>query len=142
MFLFYFSILLTVISNTLYHIAQKMTPQEANPWLALAVTYGIALLVCLGLLAIAPPRDGLAAALRQVNWASILLGFAVLGLEAGFLLAYRAGWKISLAGVVANVIVGIVLLPIGLLFFRERLTPLNLVGILACIIGLVLIGQR
>jgi multidrug transporter EmrE-like cation transporter len=71
-----------------------------------------------------------------------VLGIAIIGLELGFLLAYRAGWNISLAGLVSNVIVGLVLLPVGLLLFQEKLTPLNLAGVVVCIAGLVMINWR
>lgn len=141
MFLFVFSLALTVISNVVYHLAQKSTPGGLNPILALAVTYATALAACLIYLAIRPPEH-LGAQLRQVNWTSFVLGIAIIGLELGFLLAYRAGWNISLAGLVSNVIVGLVLLPVGLLLFQEKLTPLNLAGVVVCIAGLVMINWR
>jgi len=39
MFLYYFSGGLAVFSTLLYHVTQKLTPQNANPALALTVTY-------------------------------------------------------------------------------------------------------
>ena len=45
MFLFWFSIGLTVLSNVIYHMAQKLTPSQANPMLSLAVTYVLAVIV-------------------------------------------------------------------------------------------------
>ena len=50
MFLYYFSIGLTVISSALYHVVQKLTPGNVNPLLSLAVTYAAATLICLLLL--------------------------------------------------------------------------------------------
>ena len=142
LFIFYFSIGLTVISNVLYHIAQKVTPTNVNPMLALAVTYATATIVCLALLPLFPLTESLADSLRQRNWASIALGITVVGLELGFLLAYRAGWNIGLGALVSNVAVTLLLLPIGLLFFKEQLTPTNVLGIAVSAIGLWLVNHR
>jgi drug/metabolite transporter (DMT)-like permease len=141
MFLFYFSIGLTVISNALYHVVQKSTPGTVNPALSLAVTYATAAVVCLALLPFFPLRGGLVQSLRELNWASYALAFTLIGLELGFLLAYRAGWNISLGAIVSNVAVMLLLVPVGLLWFREKLSLVNLVGIGVCILGLVLVNH-
>ena len=142
MFLFYFSIGLTVISNVLYHVVQKSTPGSVNPALSLVVTYATAAAACLALLPIFPLRGGLGQSLRELNWASYALAFTLIGLELGFLLAYRAGWKISLGPLVSNVAVAIVLVPVGLLLFREKISLVNLVGIAVCLLGLVLVNHK
>ena len=62
----------------------------------------------------------------------------ILGIEIGFLLAYRAGWQISILAVVVNVAATLLLIPVGLIFFGEKLAPINIVGIFLAIIGLIL----
>ena len=142
MLIFYLSILLTVLSNVLYHIFQKLTPQGSNPAAALAVTYGTALLLCVLYLVFFPPAGGLVQAVRQTNWASAALGVTIVGLELGFLLAYRAGWNISTAGIVSATAVALVLAPVGLAAFKERLSLINILGVGVCIIGLVLVNFK
>lgn len=142
MVLFYFSISLAIAFSVLYHLFQKFTPTDVNPAIAFAVTYATAFLACLLLLPFFPPKDGLAASLKQLNWASIALGLAVVGLEIGFLLVYRAGWNLSVAGVVANAGAAILLILVGLLLFKESLTPVNLIGIVVCIVGLVMVNKK
>jgi len=122
-------------STALYHLFQKITPANANPPLALIVTYLSAAIICLGLFPFYPLKNGLGAAVRQLNWASV-------GLEVGFLLAYRSGWNISLAAIVANAAVALILVPLGLLFFKDKVTPINLVGVLVCIVGLVMANLK
>jgi uncharacterized membrane protein len=142
MFIFYFSLLLTVISNVLYHIFQKLIPQGANPFISLAVTYATALLACVIYLLISPPAGGLAAALRQTNWTSAALGLAIIGLELGYLIAYRAGWNISMAGIISSTGVGLILIPVGLMAFKEKMSPLNALGVVLCLAGLILVNIR
>ena len=62
------------------------------------------------------------------------------GIELGFLLAYRAGWKISVAAVATNVAVTAVLIPIGIVIFKDQLSLRKVVGLILCILGLVLVA--
>lgn len=142
MLLFYLSIALTIVSNVLYHVFQKLTPTNVNPMVALAATYLTATVVCLILLPFFPSTSNLLDSLHQLNWASFALAFAIIGLELGFLLAYRAGWNISQGPIVSNVAVALVLVPVGLLLFKERLSLLNLIGIAVCVAGLVMVNQK
>ena len=100
--MFVFALALTIISNTLYHLFQKATSPDVNPALALALTYGVAMVFCLLLLPFIPLKTDLGQSLRQINWASYALGIAIVGLELGFLLAYRAGWDLSVAALVSR----------------------------------------
>jgi drug/metabolite transporter (DMT)-like permease len=143
MVLYYAAVGLAVLCNLFYHVSQKLTPSGANPALAIGLTYlvamGISLLV-LGLFF--PLKDGLVPALRQLNWATVALGIAVVGIEFGFLLAYRAGGNISLAQIVVSAAVTLILIPVGLVFFKEKLSWVNGLGIVLCLVGLVLINIR
>lgn len=139
---FYVSISVAIISSVLYHMFQKATSPTVNPVVALLATYATAILVTLPLLTVFPLATSLRHALSRVNWASFALGFAIVGLEVGFLLAYRAGWKVSLAGVFSNVSAALLLLPTGLLLFRERPTWVNALGVVVCVLGLVMVNFR
>jgi drug/metabolite transporter (DMT)-like permease len=142
MFIFFAPIALAVVSNVFYHLLQKATPTDVNPFVALAVTYATALAACLVLLLAFPSPFGAGESLARINWASIGLGVAIVGLEVGYLLAYRMGWQVSLAGLISNVTVGLILLPIGLVLFRERLSFVNGLGILMCIAGIILMNYK
>lgn len=37
---------------------------------------------------------------RKLNWAPFLLGLVIVGLEVGFIYAYKAGWPVSAAQIV------------------------------------------
>ena len=142
MFLFYFSITLAILSTLLYQLAQKLTPPGASPALAITTTYITAVVICLVILALAPPRTGLITAFRQLNWTSFALAFSITGIEFGFLLAFRSGWQISLTALFVNAVGTALLVPVGLLFFKEKLSPVNLVGILLCLAGLVMMNWK
>ena len=59
MFLYIFSIFLVVASNTMYHICQKSTPEQVNPFAALLVTYATATAITAVTLFFYKPENGL-----------------------------------------------------------------------------------
>ena len=140
MFLFYFSITLAILSSALYHFSQKLIPANVNPLVSVTVTYLVSLGLCLILLVFLPPENGLVVAVRQLNWATFLLAFSLVGLEVGFLLVYRSGWQIGLAAVLVNVVASLILVPLAIFVFKDKLSPVNLIGILVCLAGLVLLN--
>lgn len=140
--LFYVSITLTIVSSALYHISQKEIPAVANPIVSIIVTYLVSLALCGALLYFVPPRNGFVAALGDLNWSSYVLALAIVGLEAGFLLVYRAGWNLGLAAVWVNVAASLILVPVALLYFRDKLNWINIVGILVCLVGLVMLNWK
>jgi drug/metabolite transporter (DMT)-like permease len=62
-------------------------------------------------------------------------------LELGFLLVYRAGWNVSVAALTAYVAVAVLLIPVGILLFKENISFLKVLGILFCVLGLILINK-
>ena len=134
------SIALTIAGNIAYHLLNKSVAPAAHPFASLVATYGVAFVASLAVLAISAPQ-GIGSGLRGVNWASFALGLIVVSLELGFLLAYRAGWKVSVAAVYSNVAVGLLLLPLGVWLYRESLTISNGFGIVLAVVGLVLMSR-
>jgi drug/metabolite transporter (DMT)-like permease len=127
-----------IAGNVLYHCAQKSTPPQANPFLSLGVSFGTASLGCL-VLYLATGGRGLGADLGALSWTSVALGLSVIVIELGFLLAYRSGWRIGLLSLVVTISLTLVLLPIGRVFFGERLGLATLAGVAVSLVGLALI---
>jgi len=139
---FYLPIVLMTLATTVYHVAQKSVPSQVSPMLSLTVNYVTALVVTLLLLPLYPQRTTVSWSFRNVNWASYAVGVSIVGVELAVLLAYRVGWKISLASVVGSVTTALLLVAVGLLFFNEHLSPKNVAGIAFCLVGLALIAPR
>ena len=118
-------ILIVVGANTFYHICAKSTPENANAFASLAITYGV---------------GGLAGELGKTNWTAWVLGIAVVGLEFGNICLYRAGWKVSVGSLIANITLACVLLAVGLLLYHETITLRQGLGVLVCLAGIYLVG--
>jgi drug/metabolite transporter (DMT)-like permease len=142
MFLFYFSITLAICSSALYHFTAKSTPSNVNFTVSLLVTYAVAFIVVLLTLFFFPVKSGFAFELKQLNWASIGLAIAIVGIEFGFLLTYRAGWNLGIAAVLVNVVASLLLVPVAILIFKDKISWINILGILVCLAGLVMLNWK
>jgi drug/metabolite transporter (DMT)-like permease len=141
-FLFYFSISLAILSSALYHFSARSVPPNINFGISLLVTYVAALGITLIVTLFLPPSNGWAAEVKQVNWASFLLALAIVGIEFGFLLVYRAGWNLGIAAVLTNVVASLILVPVAIFVFKDKLNWVNIAGILVCLAGLVMLNWK
>ena len=142
MFLFYFSILLAICSSALYHFTAKSTPGHVNFTVSLLVTYAVAFLATLLTFPFFPVQEGVTAELKKLNWASLGLAVAIVGIEFGFLLVYRSGWNLGIAAVLVNVVASLILVPVAIFVFRDRISWVNVLGIFVCLAGLVMLNWK
>lgn len=92
--------------------------------------------VCISVFLFSQSREAVSLELSKLNWTAPTLGLAVVALEVGYILTYRAGWKINTASLVTNIALAILLLFIGFLFYGEPITGRKLLGVVICGIGL------
>lgn len=142
MFILYFSITLAIASSALYHFSAKSTPANVNFPISLLVTYAVALAIVFVTTLFFPTKIGFMAELKQLNWASFLLAVAIVGIEFGFLLVYRSGWNLGIAAVLVNVVASLILVPVAIFVFKDKLNWVNIVGILVCLAGLVMLNWK
>lgn len=140
--MYYLSLIVVIVSNVLYHIAQKSVPQTAHPLVSTMVAYCVALVLCVVAYLIFPAEQPIMRAVGELNWASYALGLSIVGVEIAYLLVYKTGWTISTASLVANMCIALALIPIGLMLFRETLSLKNIAGIVLCLLGLWLVSSR
>lgn len=141
MVMYILPIALVVVSNVLYNICQKSTPQNANPYIALLVTYLTAAFLTLIIYQFNKGDKSFWVSLGDLNWTSLALGVTIVGLEIGFLMAYRVGWNISVGFLVANTFVAVILIPVGILLYHESFELSKVLGVVLCLAGLILINR-
>ena len=135
-------IALVVISNTLYQVCAKSVPEGMNPLASLTVTYLVGAAVSCAMYYILNRNADLLKEIRLTNWAPIVLGIVIVGLEVGFIYAFRAGWQISMAQIVSSAVLAVILIFVGYMLYHEAITWNKIVGIIICLAGLVLINYR
>ena len=135
----YFPLALTVAGMLFYHLAQKSIPRGINPFYAMIIAYTVGIVVLAVCALTLPGNKSFVRSLTESNWAVFVVGAAAACIELGFLLAYRSGWRIGVAAVVTNVAVTLMLVPIGIVIFKEHLSLRNILGLVFCLLGLVLV---
>ena len=71
----------------------------------------------------------------------IFLGISVVGLEVGFIYAYKNGWQVSTASIVQSAFLSIALLFVGALLYHESISIYKVVGVVFCLVGLLFLNR-
>ena len=134
-------ITVAVLANVLYHMASKSIPAEQNAFMGLVVNYATALVASAILFFMTPHEKILVEAARS-NWACVLMGLAITGVEVSFVMIYRAGGKLSTAALVVNILIALAMLIVGGVFYHEQITSQKIFGAALCIVGVVMLSLQ
>jgi drug/metabolite transporter (DMT)-like permease len=133
--------LLPIIGFVSYSVILKVVRTDVHPLLFLSIAYAVAFVVAT-LIWLGFGAMGSTALLPRDYVLGALLGLALVSIEFGFLLTLRNGWPIGITTTAINVATATMLLLIGMIMFRERMSLTNMAGAVMCIGGLVLITRR
>lgn len=142
MFAYVWPLALVVLSNVFYQICAKSVPEGMDPFASLTVTYAVGAVISLILFFVFNGRENIFKEYAGMNWASFALGVVIVGLEVGYLFAYKAGWPVSIAQIVQASFVAVILIFVGKIIFRENITWNKIAGIIVCLAGLGLINMK
>ena len=137
----YGPIFLIVGSNVIYHICTKSTPANLDPLASLLITYTVGSIVSVALYFCTVENANLVREFSNLNWCPFLLGLAIVGLEAGNIYMYKAGWNVNTGFIVQSALLAIALLLVGYFIYQEEITFNKALGMLICLIGLYFINK-
>jgi drug/metabolite transporter (DMT)-like permease len=115
-------------------------PDKINAQAGLTAVYIIAAIVSVIIFFVTNETKDFFKEVKKVNWAIFVLAVGCTGIDLGYILLFRAGWDISIGSLVCNIALAILLIFVGILFYREKITKYHLAGISMCLIGLTLIS--
>ena len=133
---------LVIVSNVVYQICAKSVPQGMNAFASLTVTYLVGAVGSVILFFVLEKDGNLLRECQKTNWAPIALGVVIVGLEVGWIYAYKAGWPVSTAFIVQSAFMAAALLMVGYLLYHEALTWNKVLGVVICLIGLGFINHK
>lgn len=142
MFNYIWPLALVVVSNVFYQICAKSVPESMNPLASLTITYAVGAVLSFILYFILNKNPNIMNEYRHVNWAPFVLGIVIVGLEVGYIYAYKAGWQVSTAQIVQAALLAVILIFVGYCLYKEQLTWNKIVGVAVCLAGLVLINIK
>lgn len=140
--MFYISAFVAIIGAVAYQYFIKRVPGSINPIVSVMGMYVAVLILGAILLPLFPSEGGFQHQLRQLNWIQLALAVSVMMIELGFLLMYRYGWSLSTGNIVTGVFVNIGLVGLGIVLLGEKISPINIIGIILSIVGVALISVR
>lgn len=139
--LMYLPIAIVVLSNIIYHVCAKSTPESINPFASIIITYLIGAIAATAMYFILNRGGNLLNEFKHINWTTIVLGIAIVGLEVGNIYMYKVGWSIGTGQIVQAAILAICLIIVGVLFYKEQVSFSKLFGIAICLLGLYFINK-
>lgn len=134
-------IALVILSNTVYQICAHACPEDMNPLASLIVTYLVGAGISLVLYFVLEKEPNLAREFSRLNGAPFVLGIVIVGLEVGYIFAFRAGWPVSTAQLVQGAVLAVILLFAGLFLYGEKITWTKVMGVAICLVGLYFINK-
>ena len=141
MFQYFWPLALVILSNVFYQICAKSVPGSMDPLAALTVTYAVGALASLVLYYALHKGGNIAEEYQKLNWAPFVLGIVIVGLEVGYIYAFKVGWPVSVAQIVQAAILAVILIFVGYILYKEPITWNRVLGIFVCLCGLCLINM-
>ena len=126
---------LTVAGGVVYHVSAKSLPRDLSPALVLVGAYATAFCGSLAAYVVLPTDQAATAASRVFSPAVISVGLGATMIELGYVLTYRAAWPVSVAAILTNSIVAVLLVVAGVAMFSERLSLSRALGLTMCLAG-------
>lgn len=134
--MFITSILLIIGGTVFYELLTKTASKRENPYKYLSFSYLIVLIILFSILQFT--NYDFSNLIKDFSINSVLAGASAMVLTYALLLAYRNGWELSELNIIYSFCVMILLLIIGLIFFKESITLLKFFGCILCLISLLL----
>ena len=137
----FWPIALVVFSNVIYQICAKGVPKSMDTMASMTITYLVGAL-CSAIMFFVINRNGnLLQEYTKMNWAPVFLGISVVGLEVGFIYAYKNGWSVSTASIVQSAFLAVALLFVGVLLYHETVSISKIIGVGFCLVGLFFLNR-
>lgn len=134
-------VLLISVTEILYQIGYKYTPDTINPLASILVLYSITL-IFFTILAFSVEKTQKLNSKKTYLKTPLpyLFGISMVGIDLGYLLIYKFHGEMSVIFNLATPFEALAVLFLGILLFKEKLDRRIIIGIILSIAGVILIG--
>ena len=130
-------VLLAVLGSAIYHISEKgISNKKITPLSFIAVS-AVVVFICLFTINVFMENK-----LFDFSWTILAISICSAIIDVTIIYIYKQKGRLSLVVNVQNSLPPILLVFIGLLFFKESLTLLHIIGIISAITGITLIMEH
>ena len=88
------------------------------------------------------PHEKILVEAAKSNWACILMGLSITGVEVAFVMIYRAGGEMSTTSLIVNILIALAMLIVGGVFYHEQISAQKIFGVALCIAGVIMLSLR
>jgi uncharacterized membrane protein len=139
-------LLVPILSCSLYHFALKKVPNTIHPFFVLNAVYVMGFVLSMACYLFWPintfvPYQTMPEISYQSWFFLACVGLSVVGIELGFMLAYRNGFSPSFTPVLVTAAVSVVLYPIMIMFQGEKFELTKIFGAALCVVGIYFLGK-
>lgn len=131
---------LTVCSSAIYHFMLKQASGK-SPFLILFWSYMIAAIVCLALIFFNEQQLKFSIPFKDRPYLPFVLALALIGIEFGYLTAYKTGGKIGQVSMMTQMVSLIFMLVLGLILMKEPMTFKKAFGAVSAIFSFFLLSR-
>jgi drug/metabolite transporter (DMT)-like permease len=129
----FFPIALIIAAQVGYQLAQRAMPAGANPFTVIAIAYLLGIIACAVLAPGVGRPIGFVDAGLLKHWPIWGLAASVVGIELGYLLAYRAGWALATTTGIGYTATMVLVAVIGATCFSEGMSARRAAGLVMAI---------
>ena len=133
-------VILMIVANTLYSVTAKVTPTDVDTFASVSLTYLVCIVYALIMFFITSSNKNYFKEIKKANWTAPVLGACLVCLEVSTILLFRVGWELSVGLLLAYVLLAVVLVILGRVVYKEKLTTKRIIGIVISLAGVVLVG--
>ena len=133
-------VILMIVANTLYSVTAKVTPTDVDTFASVSLTYRVCIVYALIMFFITSSNKNYFKEIKKANWTAPVLGACLVCLEVSTILLFRVGWELSVGLLLAYVLLAVVLVILGRVVYKEKLTTKRIIGIVISLAGVVLVG--
>lgn len=133
-------VILMIVANTLYSVTAKVTPTDVDTFASVSLTYLVCIVYALIMFFITSSNKNYFKEIKKANWTAPVLGACLVCLEVSTILLFRVGWELSVGLLLAYVLLAVVLVILGRVVYKEKLTAKRIIGIVISLAGVILVG--
>lgn len=137
--MYYISIIIVIVSNIFYSVFQDSIPNHLNPLVALFFMYIAGMTVAFAFF-LKTRKEYHSKLKNHIEWRILAFGLTNIVIDFGFLTAFRENWGLGILNITSNILILIFLTIVGRMWFKEKLSLINVLGIVVGVFGLTLLS--
>ena len=136
-----FWVMCAVFFGVAYRLGYKLISDKFPALLSVSLIMFVVSVISFGTFFLMPEKNGVPFSDNLYHyWPLVVVGVFVAGLEVSIMMIYRSGGPLSIAQSLAGNTIGIVVLIIGVLVFREDVTVGQAIGFFLGLLGVTLMA--